>query len=65
MSPAICEPLPSPLFPALSARVLRESLGVISTTLLAALVVLSLTFWTTPEAIQEATLRLPDYALFP
>ena len=65
MSPAICQPLPRPLFPALSARVLKESLGVVSVTLLFALLALSLIYWAAPEAIQEATPRLPVYALFP
>ena len=64
MSPTLFEPLPRPLFPALSARVLKESLGVISATLLAALFALSLTFWAAPEAISDATARLPAYGLF-
>ena len=65
MSPAICEPLAQRLFPALSARVLKESLGVISATLALALFALTFAFWTAPEAIQEATSRLPVYAFFP
>ena len=65
MSLAICEPLTQPLFPAFSARVLKESLSVISATLALALFALTLAFWTAPEAIQEATPRLPIYALFP
>ncbi len=65
MSPAICEPLPRPLFPALSARVLKESVSVVSATLVVSLVALGLAFWTSPEVIQEATARLPVYAIFP
>ena len=64
MTSDLYQPIPNVLFPALSAKVVRESFGVISATLAAALLVLCLALWSAPEAIRDGTPDVPTHYLF-
>ena len=64
MTSDLYQPISNALFPALTAKVIRESIGVIAATLAAALLVLSLTLWSSPETVRDGTPAVPTHFLF-